>query len=31
MTFRFPRAWLSDWRDVAEAMEKLVVKLRGHS
>ena len=30
MTFRFPRAWLSDWRDVAEAMERLVVKLRGH-
>ncbi len=30
MTFRFPRAWLTDWRDVAEAMEKLVAKLRGH-
>jgi len=29
MTFRFPRAWLTDWRDVAEAMEKLVAKLRG--
>jgi hypothetical protein len=30
MTFRFPRVWLTDWRDVADAMEKLVVKLRGH-
>ncbi len=30
MTFRFPRAWLTDWRDVADAMEKLVAKLRGH-
>ena len=29
MTFRFPRAWLADWRDVADAMEKLVAKLRG--
>jgi hypothetical protein len=29
MTFRFPRAWLTDWRDVAEAMDKLVMKLRG--
>ena len=29
MTFRFPRAWLTDWRDVAGAMEKLVAKLRG--
>jgi hypothetical protein len=31
MTFRFPRAWLADWHDVADAMEKLVAKLRGHS
>lgn len=31
MTFRFPRAWLTDWRDVAGAMEKLVAKLRGNS
>ncbi len=29
MTFRFPRAWLGDWHDVAEAMDKLVMKLRG--
>jgi hypothetical protein len=29
MTFRFPRGWLTDWRDVAEAMDRLVVKLRG--
>jgi hypothetical protein len=31
MTFRFPRAWLSDWRDIAEAMDRLVVRLRGHA
>ena len=30
MTFRFPRDWLGDWRDVADAMDRLVVKLRGH-
>jgi hypothetical protein len=29
MTFRFPRAWLADWRDVAAAMDRLLVKLRG--
>jgi len=28
MTFRFPRAWLAQWRDVAGAMDKLVAQLR---
>ncbi|OSI60187.1 hypothetical protein BSZ21_38020 [Bradyrhizobium canariense] len=29
LTFRFPRSWLSQWRDTAEAMEKLTAQLRG--
>src|SRR5438067_2040303 len=29
LTFRFPRSWLSQWRDVAEAMDRLAVQLRG--
>lgn len=29
LTFRFPRKWLSQWRDTAEAMEKLTTQLRG--
>lgn len=29
LTFRFPRSWLSQWRDVAEAMDRLTVQLRG--
>jgi hypothetical protein len=29
LTFRFPRSWLSQWRDVAEAMERLTTQLRG--
>jgi hypothetical protein len=29
LTFRFPRSWLSQWRDVAEAIEKLTAQLRG--
>jgi hypothetical protein len=29
LTFRFPRAWLSLWRDVAGAMDKLTAQLRG--
>jgi hypothetical protein len=29
LTFRFPRSWLSQWRDVAEAMERLTAQLRG--
>lgn len=28
LTFRFPRAWLSDWRGVASAMDRLVETLR---
>ena len=31
MTFRFPRIWLSEWRNVAAAMDHLVQQLRGHS
>ena len=29
LTFRFPRSWLAQWRDVAEAMDRLTVQLRG--
>ena len=29
LTFRFPRSWLTQWRDVAGAMDKLTVQLRG--
>jgi hypothetical protein len=29
MTFRFPRSWLSQWRDVANAMDRLTVQLHG--
>ena len=29
LTFRFPRSWLSQWRDVATAMERLTVQLHG--
>jgi len=29
MTFRFPRGWLGEWRDVADAMNRLVARLRG--
>ena len=29
LTFRFPRSWLSQWRDAAEAMDKLTAQLRG--
>lgn len=28
MTFRFPRSWLAQWRDVASAMERLTAQLR---
>jgi hypothetical protein len=31
MTFRFPRAWLAQWRDVAIAMGRLVVQLHGRA
>jgi hypothetical protein len=29
LTFRFPRSWLSQWRDVANAMDRLTVQLHG--
>jgi hypothetical protein len=29
LTFRFPRSWLSQWRDVANAMERLSAQMRG--
>ncbi|MES2600637.1 MAG: hypothetical protein V4602_07485 [Pseudomonadota bacterium] len=28
VTFRFPREWLSKWRDVATAMDRLIVRMR---
>jgi hypothetical protein len=29
LTFRFPRSWLAQWRDVAHAMDRLTVQLHG--
>ena len=29
LTFRFPRSWLSQWRDVANAMDRLTLQLLG--
>jgi hypothetical protein len=29
LTFRFPRSWLSQWRDVAAAMDRLMAQLHG--
>jgi hypothetical protein len=29
LTFRFPRSWLAQWRDVAGAMDRLTVQLHG--
>jgi hypothetical protein len=29
LTFRFPRGWLAQWRDVADAMDRLTEQLRG--
>jgi hypothetical protein len=29
LTFRFPRSWLLQWRDVANAMDRLTVQLHG--
>jgi len=29
LTFRFPRSWLGEWRDVAGAMDRLTVQLHG--
>jgi hypothetical protein len=31
LIFRFPRSWLSQWRDVADAMNRLTVSLHGSS
>lgn len=28
LTFRFPRSWLAQWRDVAGAMDKLIARIR---
>ena len=29
LTFRFPRSWLAQWRDVADAMERLTAQMYG--
>ncbi|MCK1394666.1 hypothetical protein [Bradyrhizobium sp. 1] len=29
LTFRFPRSWLTQWRELAEAMDRLTAQLRG--
>jgi hypothetical protein len=29
LTFRYPRSWLAQWRDVANAMDRLTVELHG--
>jgi len=29
LTFRFPRSWLAQWREVANAMERLTAQMRG--
>jgi hypothetical protein len=29
LTFRFPRSWLSQWRDVANAMNRLTAQMQG--
>lgn len=29
LTFRFPRSWLAQWRDVTNAMDRLTAQLRG--
>jgi hypothetical protein len=29
LTFRFPRSWLSQWREVADAMDRLALQLHG--
>ena len=29
LTFRFPRSWLGQWRDIANAMDRLTAQLRG--
>ena len=29
LTFRFPRSWLAQWRDVANAMNRLTAQMHG--
>lgn len=29
LTFRFPRSWLSQWREIADAMDRLTLQLHG--
>jgi hypothetical protein len=29
LTFRFPRSWLAQWRELADAMDRLTMQLRG--
>jgi hypothetical protein len=29
LTFRFPRSWLAQWRDIANAMDRLTLQLQG--
>ena len=29
LTFRFPRSWLAQWRDVSDAMDRLTLQLHG--
>jgi hypothetical protein len=29
LTFRFPRSWIAQWRDIANAMDRLTVQLHG--
>jgi hypothetical protein len=31
LTFRFPRSWLAQWRDVANAMDRLTTQIHGGS
>lgn len=31
LTFRFPRVWLSDWRGVAQAIDRLAIQIAGRS
>ena len=30
LTFRFPRSWLGQWRDIAGSMDRLTLQLHGH-
>jgi hypothetical protein len=31
VTVRFPRAWLEDWNDVADGIDRLISKLQSHA